>query len=241
MRKGEKEAKQGYEAEKFLIHLINNNAEVKRQIKNCLKKLRLGVYNELKAYPSKDRHSKTDIYLIDNQNRKIGISLKTVSTADFHQLDRRWLDDWKKILNMPENVYSIFKTAILRKAKNPKSTLIQTEEQSIIKNFIEKNLEIILNEIFRKKESDLKILAIFLKERGEIFFVRIDDIIDFFSKATIEFSKGGLTIGKVISLQRKGGNGKKIALPKTNWQHPGNQLQFKLRPLNYCKVKLPNT
>ena len=51
----------------------------------------------------------------------------------------------------------------------------------------------------------------------------------------ITFSKKGIIkLGDFLSVQRKGGNGKHIKIPKTDWNHPGNQLQFKISPVRFA-------
>ena len=67
----------------------------------------------------------------------------------------------------------------------------------------------------------------------------MDDVIVFLfnnAKDNIGFTnKGIIKIGDFITVQRKGGDGKHIKLPKTDWRHPGNQLQFKFSPLVFAE------
>ena len=56
------------------------------------------------------------------------------------------------------------------------------------------------------------------------------------AKNRICFSKKGIIkIGDFITVQRKGGNGSQIKISKTDWNHPGNQLQFKFSPLRFVE------
>ena len=66
----------------------------------------------------------------------------------------------------------------------------------------------------------------------------MDDILEFLNENisnNIGFSsKGIIQLGNFLTVQRKGGDGKHIKIPKTDWQHPGNQLQFKFSPLKFA-------
>jgi hypothetical protein len=48
-------------------------------------------------------------------------------------------------------------------------------------------------------------------------------------------SKGIIRLGDFITVQRKGGDSSRITILKTNWKHPGNQLQFKFSPLKFTE------
>ena len=72
------------------------------------------------------------------------------------------------------------------------------------------------------------------------YFYEIDKLITEISKAEIKFSKNGvIKFGEFITLQRKGGNGDKLHLPKSDLRHPGNQLQFKMKIINFINTVEP--
>jgi hypothetical protein len=72
-----------------------------------------------------------------------------------------------------------------------------------------------------------------------IYIFKIQECLKFLEEnisSNIYFSrKGIIKLGDFLSVQRKGGNGSHITIPKTNWQHPGNQLQFKFSPLRFAE------
>jgi hypothetical protein len=64
----------------------------------------------------------------------------------------------------------------------------------------------------------------------------IQKVISFIRSQEISFSDEGIIkIGNFITIQRKGGNGSHVKKPKTDFTHPGNQLQFKFKPLEFMK------
>jgi hypothetical protein len=231
MSKGGKEAKHGLESEDELIALLNNKKE---QFISLLSQLLPNLSYEVACKPT-DR-KKCDI-LLKGKETCICISLKTITNASFHHLDRRWLEDWKEILGMADYVYEIFHNAILRMARNRKDVFIRPDEQPVIRNFLREKLDIILREAFISNETDLKIFAIWDKLKySQIFFFKIEDLINFFSKSEICFTnKGIIKIGDFITIQRKGGDSSKVRRAKTDPKHPGNMLQFKMNPLGFLE------
>lgn len=233
--KGKKEARIGLDSEKELIYLINNDKDFRNLFLNCLNKLNFKFVQEIKAF--KDKGVKSDILITDG-NKRLGISMKSYSKMDFHQLDRRSLDRWKEEINMPIKIYNVLRESILRKAKNSNSKFIVDKDKKIIREFFSKNLETIIHNIFTGGESHLKLLLINDKSNKKIFIFKMEDVLRFLVgdiRQKISFTQhGNIQLGRFISVQRKGGDGSHIKIPKTNWKHPGNNLQFKFKPLAFA-------
>jgi hypothetical protein len=234
MEKGQKEARIGLDSEEDIINMINTNARFRESLRKCIVALGFNVEKEISAY--KD-NIKTDIIIrIDDE---IGISVKSSTKTSFHQLDRRRLEDWKTFTSMPDDIFEIMKEAILRISRNPKDKFIRNEDREKIAGFFSQHLRAILDEVFRKGEEKLKLLLINDKQARKIFIFRMDEVLDFLYKNAynkIRFTdKGIIMLGDFITIQRKGGDGKHIKIPKTDWEHPGNQLQFKFSPLKFAK------
>ena len=116
---GRKEAKQGLNAERILIDWLNNKFFLdKNYLKVCEIK---GIEFPKNPYALKPKNrKKCDISVISRSgnNSSLCITLKTITNASFHQIDRRWLDKWAKILDMPQNIYDIFINALKRVAED---------------------------------------------------------------------------------------------------------------------------
>jgi hypothetical protein len=116
---GRKEAKQGLNAENILIDWLNNKFFLDQDyLKVCEIK---GIEFPENPYAFKPKNrKKCDISIISRSgdNSSLCITLKTITNASFHQIDRRWLDKWAKILDMPQNIYDIFIDAIKRVAED---------------------------------------------------------------------------------------------------------------------------
>ncbi|MCC5998859.1 MAG: hypothetical protein LM573_07255 [Thermofilum sp.] len=239
MKKGEKEARIGLRSEEEIIDLINKDDKFRKELRECLIRLDFdvkGVIHASKEYSKKDK-KKTDIVIkIDDE---LGISVKTCTETSFHQLDRRRLEDWQSKLSMPNEIYEVLKEAILRVSRNPNNTFILENDRENIRKFFNDNLKTVLNEIFTKGDEKLKLLLINDKTARKIYIFRMDEALEFLynnAHNNVSFTKKGIIkLGDYITVQRKGGDGKRVNIPKTDWKHPGNQLQFKFHPLEFVK------
>jgi hypothetical protein len=108
MKKGRKEARIGLDSERDIVQLINTNEQFRDLIKRCLQELGFVIKGEIKA---RRDSMKTDIFIEDNS--KIGVSIKSSTKTSFHSLDRRWLEKWKELLTMPDDIFIVIKEAIL--------------------------------------------------------------------------------------------------------------------------------
>jgi len=238
MKKGEKEARIGLNSEQDIINSINTDVKFHENIKNCLIKLGFNPRGRLRA--RKDG-TKTDIFIRTNEQEEIGVSIKSSTKTSFHQLDRRRLEEWKTSLNMPDEIFEIIKEAILRVAENSKARFILEKDEDKIKKFFADHLSEVINEIFRRREEKLKLFIINDKRNSKIYIFRMDDVIKFLienANNNICFTKKGIIkLGDFITIQRKGGNGEHVKeeISKTDWIHPGNQLQFKFSPLKFVE------
>ena len=233
---GQKAARVGIDSEKDIIRLINSNNSFNTAIKKSLETLGLGKHSNISASKGSAK-TKADIIL--ENDATLGISVKSTTETSFHHLDRRWLKDWKAPLNMPNEIFDIFQQAILRIAKDSKAKFILLENGEKVKKFLSDNLKIIINEIFRRDEEELKLFMVNDKRKRKIYLFHMEEVVSFLIKNATDnicFSlKGIVYLGDFISIQRKSGDGKHIIIPKTDLKHPGNQLQFKFSPLEFAE------
>jgi hypothetical protein len=253
----------GDRGENALIHRLNRDEEFSKNFVKCIKE-KLSIFISDKISVAKaGRGYKTDIIISDDRNNRIGLSLKTRKPGrpDDH-LDRRWLDkdgmlcsSWEKALKMPKEVFEAFQRGIMEKARNTYADLIGQEGQPTVREFLLLNLHEFLEEVFRRGESALQLFAVMEYEKEKSLYVfRMDDIIEFIENnvkvSGIKFGRT-ITLGDFLWIQRKAGDGKHIdaILPKTHPDHPANQIQIKVLPidlrnaaiknLKWCKFEMP--
>jgi len=234
MEKGRKEARIGLDSEKDIVSLINGDTQFRNLIKGCLTKLGFAIQGEIKA---RRDEMKADIFI--EGDLKIGVSIKSSTKTSFHNLDRRWLEKWQESLDMPDSIFQIIKDAILRIARNPKDYFILHKDRDEVKDFFEHHTAKVINDIFTHGERDLKLFMINDKRKFKLYLFRMEEVTNFLvenTRGNISFSpKGIMKLGNFITMQRKSGNSFKITIPKTSWDHPGNQLQFKFSPLRFAE------
>lgn len=227
---GQKEARQGLEAERALIDYFNRDKE---GLRKCLSEIDVIPPSSFTVVKP-ERRVKCDLML--RGDFTVCISLKAVKDASFHQLDRRWLDEWRGVLNMPQEVYNAIWEGIMRKARDPRAVFIDPKHWKVVGEFFRANLPKILREIFTRDEEDLKVLAVWDRRGNELCLFNMDEVISFLSSQPVQFSDDGIIkIGEFVSIQRKGGDGSHVKKPKTDPTHPGNQLQFKFKPLEFMR------
>lgn len=237
------EDKIGEKGEQLICSLVNNDQNFRRYLENCLKYLNV-IPTECSGpvLCKVVKMIKTDIVVTFNCANSpicVGITVKTRrrgSRPDSH-LDRRWLYQWQCVLNMPDEVYNVLHDGILRLAREKgrkKGSLVPLNKRKDIEKFLLDRLRKFLEESIRGGEHVLKVLSYVEYGGGptRIHIFRVDDIIDILEKNIrergIDFDSV-IYLGDFMWIQRKGGNGKHVKIPKTDPAHPGNQLQVKIK------------
>jgi len=225
--KGRKPAKRGFLYEDIFVDLVNNNKEFSKSLR-----LYLGDLNKpLKACKVSDTKMKSDV-ILQFGDCAYGCSIKT-SEADFSQLDRRWLSDWAEKLNMPLEIYNMLNKCILNKMVNKRDKFILDKYKDPIISYFKLNLSLLLKELFIRGENILKYLVVCFYLEGNWYITKILDIFKYIESGEIYTTLYGiLRFGDCLSMQRKGGDGKHVKIPKNNPVHPGNHIQFKIKPLS---------
>ena len=147
--------KLGLYSEKNIVRAINTDERFRDLIKDCLSVLGFKLQGKIKACVD---GTKTDIFI--KNALKVGVSIKTSTKTSFHHLDRRWLEDWKEFLNMPDEIFKILKQSILRIARDPRNCFILPKDKQKVQKFFATHLKDVIHEIFTKGEDCLKILLI---------------------------------------------------------------------------------
>ena len=111
--------------------------------------------------------------------------------------------------------------------------------ESVLKYFSE-NIDKLLRRLFSGHASFVKYLVTFNFNTKEWAVFDIEDVITFIKNQKLTITNRGiLNFGKLLTMQKKGGNGVHIKIAKSHPDHPGNQLQFKLKPLSVTENVKP--
>ncbi len=235
---GSKIAKNGFKNEKDITDKFNNwkndvNAQEWLEIMNY----NLAEIESVKAVIL--RGYKADINVMVQIKLKKAINTENIQVKlvsgykGFNQVDKRRLDKYKEMWNIPDNVYKLlgYFTGELAPYKigtrdNRRMFFdeMTEEEQSIVLNWFKDNKILIVSDILKGRgefSAEWVLVAQKLNSNARWILKNINEVMQYYSQGEVEFSaKGSIKIGK-IGVQRKGGDaGRETA----------KMLQFKIDP-----------
>lgn len=167
---------------------------------------------------------------IDAQN----LQVKLVSnTRGFNQIDKRWVDKYIEMWNIPQNIASILKRYTgevepsVANSKDKRRMFFHEftiEEQSNVLKWLKENKSLIVSDILKGRgqfSAEWMLVAQKLKQNSRWILKPMNFCLNHFGNGELEVTKrGNFKIGR-ITMQRKGGDGGR----KT-----ANMLQFKINP-----------
>ncbi len=191
-------------------------------------------------HPTGTNQKKSDVLALFSGNFMIGINIKA-GKNDFNQITRMWLDNFSEKINISQNTKNAIQNGIDNHRLKRSKIFIEDKFKNELKKDFSNNLKNILELIFKGFNNDIvKILTLYDRMRKMFYLYDMDKVINSFSNDVINFSNNGVIgIGKYITMQRKGGNGVKKNIPKSDIKHPGNQIQFKLKILTFMNENEP--
>ena len=240
---GSDTAKGGFKNEQDVVDKFNN-WEKDRTAKKWLEAMEYNI-NEIeyvKAMKITGQY-KTDVQVqiqisiklksqLDVQN--LQVKLVSNHSSGGNQIDKRWLDKYVELWNIPEDIIKnlkLFTGEIKPRKKNLKDsrrmllTEMTNKNQEEIINFFESNKILIVSDILkgRGKFSADWMLVISNDGNSKKWVLKsINEAMNIFGEGPVKItSRGSLRIGK-IGMQRKGGDGGRLT---------ANMLQFKIDPI----------
>ncbi len=172
---------------------------------------------------------------IDEQN----ISIKLVSNpSGFNQIDKRWVDKYVEMWNIPENITNTLKLytgelePIRRDTRDPRRMFLDEIDQHLVSelvDFFDQNKILITSDIIKgrgKFSADWMLVVLVLDSVTTWDLKSINEAMNVFGGGEVQITKqGNLKIGK-ITCQRKGGDG---------GRNTAKMLQFKINPVDILK------
>lgn len=168
------------------------------------------------------------------------ISIKLVSNPQgFNQIDKRWVDKYVELWNIPKDIASILKRFTGETLpKNPKDKRDKRREffdemseqdiNSAIK-FFEDNKILIVSDLFRGRDAFIASWLLIYQRNSNIWtLLPMSYVMNFYGNGDVCMTpQGSLKIGR-IGMQRKGGD---------NGRSSANMLQFKINPCEIVNYK----
>lgn len=163
------------------------------------------------------------------------LSVKLVSNPQgFNQVDKRWVDKYVEMWNIPKDVTTILKLFTGEKSptraglKDPRRMLLSemsASDQKKVVDYFTKNKILIVSDILKgqgKLSAGWILVALITKTKSRWALKSINHAMNVFAGGPVRItSQGSLKIGK-IGMQRKGGDG---------GRDTAKMLQFKINPV----------
>lgn len=177
----------------------------------------------------------TILIKLKSQEDLQNLQVKLVSNPQgFNQIDKRWVDKYVELWNIPSDIVKILKlfTGEIAPTKNslrdPRRMFLDEmseADQNKLINFIKENKILIVSDLLKGRgEFSADWTLVILKVNGENAWVlkSINHVMNVFGAGDIRITReGSLKIGK-IGMQRKGGDG---------GRDTAKMLQFKINPV----------
>lgn len=245
IKRGSETAKNGFKNEHSVVDKFNN-WRVEEDAQAWLKIMDYDL-NEIEYVKAVVMHGyKADVNVqvqiklkqaIDTEN----IQVKLVSNkSGFNQVDKRWLKSYSELWKIPQDVYKILQyfTGELPPYKtNTKDSRrmffneMTSAEQQIIISWFKTNKTLILSDIIKGRgqfSAEWVLVVQCVGENCRWILKNINEALQHYSNAEVEFSpRGSLNIG-LVGMQRKGGDG---------GRDTAKMLQFKLDPISLFESK----
>ncbi|NCU41663.1 MAG: type II restriction endonuclease, partial [Candidatus Moranbacteria bacterium] len=175
------------------------------------------------------------IIKLKSQEDLQNLQIKLVSNPQgFNQIDKRWVDKYAELWNIPEEIIRILKfftgeiKPIKKEVKDKRRTLfieMSESDQKKIINFFENNKILIVSDLLKGRgEFSADWVLVILKINDESAWVlkSINEVMNVFGDGNVRITdRGSLRIGKIL-MQRKGGDG---------GRDTAKMLQFKINPV----------
>jgi len=233
--KGSKIAKDGFKNETVIRDKFNN-WQTDNEAKIWLGIIGFEV-NKIELVQAMKPHGKKSDIRVKVKTKsgefEEGISIKLVSNSKgFNQIDKRWVSDYAKMWEMPEDVtealrYFVGEKLPFKESKKSNrmylNELDEVIQKKIVKFFNDNKRKVVSDLLKGRSELNANWFLVAQKSSGESRWTleHIEDVIDFYAFGDVEITKrGSLKIG-AITMQRKGGDG---------GRETAKMLQFKLNP-----------
>ncbi|MDD9972971.1 MAG: hypothetical protein OXU27_03145 [Candidatus Poribacteria bacterium] len=182
--------------------------------------------------------AKRDVRLLFDCGSNIDASIKAYGAdSNYNQLTRWTVDNFAKYFGLSDDVREDLRELILAKCRNPRKVLLfPLNKRKMYEDIIKPIIAPILKESF-SNNSSREILVLFDENEGIMRIWKMEEVLDRISHTISYSSQGGnMVIGGCVYLQRKGGNGQHIKVPRTSPDHPGNQIQPKLHTRDFIDL-----
>ncbi|MCA9085331.1 MAG: hypothetical protein KDA81_14810 [Planctomycetaceae bacterium] len=233
---GSRTAKNGFENENQIRDKFNEWKD-DSDARNWLKAMNYSLGEIRDVTASKPHGQKADVEVTIRTRSDVRterISIKLVSSENgFNQIDKRWLDTYAVLWDMPPNVVLALKLYVgetppqagSRHAERMYLDELDEDARAAVIDFFRRNKDVIVSDLLAgngEHRADWFMVAYKATDKPRWLIRSADDTVRFFGEGDVELTRAGnLKIGR-ISMQRKGGD---------NGRETAKMLQFKINPV----------
>jgi len=234
---GSKTAKDGFSNESDVIDRFNNWKEWLAEMNYKIDNIEFVKATKVRGYYKADIQVRVTIVIkLKSQEDLQNLQIKLVSNSQgFNQIDKRWVDKYVELWDIPQDVAKILKyftgeiAPVGVNLRDPRRMFldeISESDRDKLLNFLNKNKILIISDLLKGRgEFSADWTLVILKFNGESAWVlkSINHVMNIFGSGDIRITReGSLKIGK-IGMQRKGGDG---------GRDTAKMLQFKINPVD---------
>lgn len=179
------------------------------------------------------------IIKLKSQEDLQNLQVKLVSNPQgFNQVDKRWIDKYVELWNIPKDVVKILKIftgeikpikSELKDSRRMLLTEMDEKDQNKVIKFFEENKILVVSDLLKGRgEFSADWVLVILKVNGKSAWIlkSINEAMNVFGSGEVRITdQGSLKIGQ-IGMQRKGGD---------NGRDTAKMLQFKINPVELFK------
>ncbi len=238
VERGSKTAKDGFKNENNVVQKFNDWKKDKdAQTWLVLMQYKLSEIEYVEAIKISGYKTDVQVQVTIKLKKEIDVEnlqVKLVSNPKgFNQIDKRWVDKYTEMWNIPSQIVSILKRYTGEEKptiKNPKNQRrmfaneFRESEQNDIIEWLNKNQALIVSDILKgqgKFAAEWMLVAQKIEKNARWILKPMNYCLNYFGNGEIKITKrGNFKIGR-ITMQRKGGDG---------GRNTANMLQFKINP-----------
>ena len=211
----------GMDAERLFKNSIGNQVAVL----NTLKEHFVIKGDYAKSFSTGTDAGKSDV-MVRFTDATLSANIKAYKTG-FNQLTRTTISLFCNEFNI-QHLQSLLKEGVVRVAAKKGRFILESDEPQVIETIAPLARDIVHFSLARKENPEL--LVLYNRTIDMMFLYDMKDLLDNLDYGVAISNRGVIKIGQFITIQRKGGNGvHSLHIPKTSLDHPGNNLQVKMK------------
>ena len=186
---------------------------------------------------------KSDVFIRTTGGHNFGANIKSFKGKGFNQATRLKIRDFVDQFGLSDKFRHILELSMIRKARNTKRNWISPDDSDFIVHELNhsKAFDILKYSLLGEDSPELFIL---IKSDSQIIRIyKMEELLDYLRKSiNVKITpRGVISLHSCFTIQRKGSNGKHVKRDKDDLDHPGNNIQIKLKPQALSELLDPIT